>query len=77
MEAARETAKEGHSTTEENEGPTDELIQTIDAVDLTHNMNKGKSAESKIPKKQVGMAKMESMFLAIEKLDPGSHLTLY
>lgn len=75
MEAARETAKEGNSTTEENEGPTDELIQTIDAVDLTHDMNKGKSAESKIPKKQVGMAKMESMFLAIEKLDPGSNLT--
>ena len=68
MEAARETAKEGNSTTEENESPTDKLIQTIDAVDLTHDMNK-------IPKKQVGMAKMESMFLAIEKLDPGSNLT--
>jgi hypothetical protein len=50
MEAARETAKEGNSTTEENEGPTDKLIQTIDAVDLTHDMNKGKVQRPKSQK---------------------------
>ncbi|KAI2513230.1 hypothetical protein MHU86_1268 [Fragilaria crotonensis] len=75
MEAGRETVEKGNSNTEDNEDPSDELIQTIATVNVMHDVNKDESAGSKIPKSQEGMAKMESMFLAIAKLDPVANVT--